>query len=149
MAYQTLDSVDTVQVFSPTLVSEALLVTIRSYPSGSILERTVPKNIFDKGGTSPILASLSDAVERILQGGLATAARGDQGIDDSQLIFDAVVFTVTYTPPNAVPGELTATVEVPVDVITADTQFGAFLTGGSAIDRIQATYDQLAGIASG
>lgn len=149
MSYQTLDSIETVQVYSPTLVADALLVTIRSFPSGSVLIRTVPQDIFSTGGTSPILASFSDAVENLLQGGLATAAQGTQAIDDNGLLFDAVVFTVTYTPPNMVPGTLTATVEIPVDVITADTSFGGFLTGGSAIDRIQATYDQLAGIASG
>ena len=41
MSYQTIDSIEVVQVFSPTLVSDALLVTIRSYPSGSVLIRTV------------------------------------------------------------------------------------------------------------
>lgn len=149
MPYQTLDSIETVQVYSPTLVSDALLVTIRSYPSGSVLVRTVPQDIFNTGGTSPILASLSDAVEQILQAGVATAAAGTQGIDDSGLLFDAVVFTVTYTPPSPVPGTLTATVEIPVDVITADTQFGSFITGGSAEERLGATYDRLKAMASG
>lgn len=149
MSYQTIDSVDVVQVFSPTLVSDALLVTIQSYPSGSVLIRTVPQDIFTAGGTSPILASLSSAVETILQGGLATAAQGTQGIDDSGLIFDAVDFTVTYTPESPIPGTLTATVQVAVDALTADTGFGSFLTGGSAEDQIQATYDRLAAMASG
>jgi hypothetical protein len=136
-------------VFSPTLVSDALLVTIRSFPSGSVLIRTVPQDIFSGGGTSPILASLSDAVEGILEAGVATAAVGTQAIDDSGLLFDAVTFTVSYVPSLAVPGTLTATVDVPVDVLTADTQFGSFLAGGSATDRIQATYERLAGMASG
>jgi len=149
MSYQTIHSLDVVQVFSPTLVSDALLVTIRSFPSGSVLIRTVPQDIFAKGGTSPILASLSDAVEQILQAGVATAASGTQGIDDSGLLYDAVVFTVTYTPDTPIPGEISATVTIPVDVITADTGIRAFLTGGSAEDRIHATYDQLAAMAAG
>jgi hypothetical protein len=149
MSYQTIDSIEVVQVYSPTLVSDALLVTIRSFPSGSVLLRTVPQDIFTTGGTSPILASLSNAVENILDGGLATAAQGTQGIDDSGLLFDAVVFTVTYTPSTPIPGTLTATVEIPVDTITADTSFGSFLTGGSAEDQLQATYDRLAAMSSG
>ena len=149
MSYQTLDSTETVQVFSPTLVSDALLVTIRSFPSGSVLVRTVPQDIFAAGGTSPILASLSDAVEQELEAGIATAAAGTQALDDSGLIYDAVTFTVSYTPPNTVPGTLTATVDVPVDVLTADTSCGSFLTGGTAAERIHATYYQLKGMASG
>lgn len=143
MTYQTLDSADTVQVFSPTLVADALFVTIRSYPSGSTLVRTVPRTSFDSNQTSPILASLSDAVENILQEGTATAAQGTQGLDDSGLIYDAVTFTVEYVPPDPIPGQITASVEIPVDVVTADTQFGGFLEGGSAADRINATYQRL------
>ena len=149
MSYQTIDSIEVVQVFSPTLVSDALLVTIRSYPSGSVLIRTVPQDIFSSGGTSPILASLSDAVEQILEAGVATAAAGTQGIDDSGLLYDAVVFTVTYVPSMPIPGEISATVTIPVDVVTADTQFGSFLTGGSAADQINATYERLAAMATG
>lgn len=149
MSYQTIDSVETVQVFSPTLVSEALLVTIRSFPSGSMLIRTVPLDVFNSGGTSPLLASLSDAVESILQEGTATAAQGTQGIDESGLIFDAVDFTVTYVPPDPIPGQITATVEIPVNVITEDTGFGSFTTGGSAADQITATYQRLADMYGG
>jgi len=149
MSYQTLDSIEVVQVFSPTLVSDALLVTIRSFPSGSVLIRTVPQDIFSSGGTSPILASLSDAVEQILEAGVATAASGTQGIDDSGLLYDAVIFTVTYVPSTPIPGEISATVTIPVDVVTADTQFGSFLTGGSAADQINATYERLAAMATG
>ena len=155
-SYQTIDSIEVVQVFSPTLVSDAILVTIRSFPSGSVLIRTVPQDIFTADKTSPILASLSSAVEDILQGGLATAASGTQGIDDSGLLFDAVIFTVTYQPSVPIPGEISATVTIPVDVVTADTQFGgvgSYFPPGtgfvSAIDQIQATYERLAAMASG
>jgi hypothetical protein len=149
MSYQTLDSVEVVQVYSPTLVADALLVTIRSFPSGSVLVRTVPQEIFAAGGTSPILASLSDAVEQILQEGTATAAAGEQALDDSGLLYDAVTFTVTYAPAVPIPGTLEARVTIPVDVLTADTQFGGFLTGGSAADRINETYQRLEAMATG
>lgn len=147
MAYQLLDSTDVVQVFSPTLVSEALLCTIASAPSGSILLRTVPQVEFQNDRGGGLLASLSDAVEQILGEGIATAASGTQGTDSSELLYDSVAFTVTYRPSYSTPGLIAGTVEVPVNVLTADTQFGSFLTGGTAQERILGEYNRLKALA--
>ena len=149
MSYIAIDSVDVVQVHSPTLVTDALLVTFQSFPSGSVLILTVPQNAFEGGGGPGLLRDLSDAVEGLIQGGLATAAQGVQGIDPSGLIFDAVDFTVTYVPPTPTAGTLTAQVQVPVGVITLDTAIAAAYPGGNATERLQATYDRLAQLASG
>ena len=118
-------------------------------PSGSIVQRAVPKTEFQSDQGEGILASLATAVEDMIAGGLATHASGTQGVDSSGLIFDAVTFTVEYTPPTPVAGTLTTTVDVPVDVLTADTSFGSFLTGGSAVDRVRAAYDSLVKLAGG
>lgn len=149
MSYQTIDSVEVVQVFSPSLVSDALLVTIRSFPSGSVLIRTVPQTSFDLDQGKGLLSSLSTAVEDAIDGGLASAAVGIQGIDDANQLYDAVVFTVVYSPSSPVPGTITTEVTVPVDVVAADTQFGSFLTGGSLQDRLTAARDKLAAMATG
>jgi hypothetical protein len=149
MAYRLLDSTDVVQVFSPSLVSDALLCTIESAPSGAILIRTVPQAEFQADRGAGILTSLSDAVESILGEGIATAAAGTQGLDPSGLLYDAVVFTVVYVPPYLTPGTIEGTVEIPVNVITADTQFGGFLTGGSAAERILDEYNRLKALAGG
>jgi hypothetical protein len=147
MAYQLLDSTDVVQVFSPSLVSDALLCTIISAPSGSILIRTVPQAEFQADRGAGILNSLSDAVESVLGEGIATAANGTQGIDQNGFLYDAIVYTVTYVPSYETPGAITGTVEVPVNVQTADTQFGSFLTGGSAAERILDEYNRLKALA--
>ena len=147
MSYVLLDSLPTVQVFSPSLVSQGLLCTIGSSPSGSTLIRTVPQASFQADQGAGLLSSLSDAVEAILQEGIATAAAGVQGIDASNLLYDAVLFTVTYVPPSPIPGEITGSVEIPVTSITADTQFGSFLQGGNAADLILAEYNRLKALA--
>jgi len=149
MAYRLINSVDNVQVLGPELLVETLLCTIQSFPSGSILVRSVPQDSFVAGDGGPLCASLSAAVEQILSEGTATAAVGFQGIDQSLLLYDAVTFTVTYVPPNPTGGEITAPVTIPVAVITEDTGFGSFTTGGSAADQINATYQRLANMASG
>ncbi len=152
MSYHLENSYDTVQVLSPTLAVEAIYCTIMTFPSGSIVQRAVPKDAFSQNKGFGILSSLATAVEDMIAGGLADSASGSQTVDASGLIADVVVFTVSYTPPNPIAGTLTTTVEVPVDVLTADTQFGSFLTGGtggSAADRVRAAYDSLVTLAGG
>jgi len=148
MAYTLLDAYETVQVFGPNLASQGQLCTIVSSPSGSMLIRTVPQASFVADQGQGLLSSLSDAVENLIEGGLASAAVGTQGIDTAGLLFDAVDFTVTYTPATPIPGTITTVVEIPVDVLTADTSFGGFLTGGSATDRLSAAYQKLAAMAT-
>lgn len=149
MSYLLLDSVEAVQVYSPTLVADVLVCTIQSFPSGSVVLRTIPQTSFAADEGQGLLASLSSAVENIIDGGLATAANGLQVVDESGLLQDVARFTVSYAPPAGTPGEITATVDVPVNVLTADTQFGSFLSGGSAADMISATYQRLAAMATG
>lgn len=149
MGYVLLDNPQTVQVLGPQLVSQGMLCTIQSFPSGSFLIRTVPLADFNSDRGQGLLRSLSETVESVLGEGIATAAEGIQGIDDNDLIYDAVRFTVTYVPPGPAVGTVSAPVDVPVNVLTADTSFGSFLSGGSAADRIAETYQKLTAMSSG
>lgn len=131
MSARVLDSQTVVQVLSPSLAAEALFVTFQSFPSGSVLIKTVPNTAFVAGSGGPLIASLSDAVESILSEGVAIAAAGTQGVDDaSGLIFDAVTFTVEYVPPVPIPGQITGDVQIDVLIITADTS----LLGGGGVE---------------
>lgn len=149
MAYRLISSQDTVQVLGGTNVQDALLCTVQSGPSGSYLVRTIPAASFQADQGQGLLASLANAVEQILEAGTAIAASGFQGVDAADLLVDFVRFTVGYTPEGGTPGEITADVDIPVNVVTADTQFGSFLEGGSAVERIDATYQKLAAMAAG
>lgn len=149
MGYSLLSSYDTVQVLSASAAVDVIYCTIITTGSGSIVQRAVPKTEFvsDQGGG--ILSSLADAVDNAISGGLADSATGTQDLDESGLLYDAVVFTVSYTPQYATTGPLTTTVTIPVNVLTADTSFGGFITGGSASDRLRAAYDSLVKLAGG
>jgi len=144
MAYVLLDSVASVRVFSPTLVGDGLVCTIQSSPSGSILIYFIPQADFAADRGAGLLNQFSSAVEDLLGGSGATAAAGVQGVDSSSLIYDAVLFTVTYTPPGPIPGTITGEVEIRVDVITADT---SFLGSASAPNLIHAEYERLVALA--
>lgn len=149
MSYLLQDSYDTVQVLSPTLSVDAIYCTIVSLPSGSVLQRTVPKDEFDRDQGQGILASLSQAVEDLISGGLATGAYGAQEPDDSGLIQDVVVFTVGYVPQGVIAGTITTTVSIPVNILTADTS----IIGGSGLESpaqlLRDAYDRLAAMATG
>lgn len=143
------NAVPTLQSYGPGLTTEAEFVTFVSAPSGSILVRTIPHQdyVADKG--KGLIDSLSDAVESLLQEDYIVAASGTQGLDDSDLIFDAVTFTVQYMPPTPIAGQLLGDVQVPVTILVADTSFGNFLKGGSATDLLLAEYHRLQALAGG
>ncbi len=151
MAQVLIASGETVQVFSPTLVSDAVICTILSSPSGSILLRTITQADFVADRGKGLLDSLSNAVESLLGEGIAVAAAGTQGVDSaSGLLYDAVVFTVAYPSGTAATAPITATVEIPVNIITLDTQFGSFLQGtADAPTLILNTYNHLKTLAGG
>lgn len=148
MAFRLLSSTDTVLVYGTT-VTDALSCTIATTPSGSIVLRTIPRASFEADLGHALLSSLADAVENIIGEGTAIAASGFQGVDAAGFLADYVRFTVGYTPSGGTPGEITADVDIPVNVLTADTQFGSFLDGGSAAQRIADTYSRLQAMSSG
>src|SRR5690348_1299815 len=149
MPAQAINAVPTLQTYGPGLSQEAEFVTFYSFPSGSTLVRTIAHQdyVADKG--LGLLNSLSDAVESLLQEDYVVAASGTQGLDDSDLIFDAVTFTVQYVPPTPIPGQILGDVQVPVTILTADTSFSSFLSGGSATDLLLAEYNRLKALAGG
>lgn len=156
MGYQLLSSPDTVIVYGPQNVQDAMACSIISTPSGSRLFRVVPKPAFDADLGKGLLTSLSDAVEQHLQEDFVIAASGGQGVDDAGLLYDFVRFTVTYAPAGIAPGEIVADVEIPVNALTADTQFGGALNtyfpGTTLTDPAEAlveTYNKLVAMSSG
>lgn len=129
--------------------TDGLICDILSAPSGSILERWISEADFEADHGKALADSLSDAVEQILQEGIATAAVGVQTIDASGFLADNVDFTVTYVPPPPSVGTLTQTVRIPVTSLTADTQFGSFIQGGDPATIISDTYNKLKAMAGG
>lgn len=149
MTSVVIDARPTVQVYSPALAEQALLVTFHSYPSGSVLLRSIPETAYDKGDGGALCESLSAAVEQILGEGIAVAAAGSQALDDSGLIYDAVTFTVEYVPSYASPGRITNDISIPVNTITLDTQFGSIPGLETAPELILDEYNRLKALAGG
>lgn len=130
-----------------SLVSDGLLVSFYSLPSGSVLSRWISADDFAQAKGLALQVSLSDAVEQILGEGIAIDAVGVQTIDQTGFLSDNVDFTVRYVPTYSTPGTIDGVVRVPVPTLVADTQFGSFLAGGSAAEIILAEYNQLKAMA--
>lgn len=132
-----------------TTVADGQVVSFISSPSGSVLIRWISQDDFTSDRGNGLMGSLSDAVENILGEGIAVNAVGVQTVETSGFISDNVDFTVRYRPPYTALGTIETTVRIPVPTLVADTQFGSFLTGGSAVDQINAAYDHLRTLTGG
>lgn len=146
MATQLLNADPQVQVVG-AVTAEGLVVNFQSFPSGSALVRWISQDDFAADRGKALQDSLGDAVENILQEGIAVDAVGVQTVDNSGFIADNVDFTVRYVPTYPSLGGAETTVRVPVATLTADTQFGSFLQGGSAAEIIATAYQRLKALA--
>lgn len=133
-----------VQVLGPNEVLNTETVGFITKPSGVRAYREVPRTAWDAGGAAAWIAPLATAIEDLISSGAATGASFVQDIDPATgLLTDGIEFVVSYTPPPPAIGPMTATVVIPVNRLTLDTQFGAFIEGGSPADQLGAAYDQL------
>jgi len=132
----------TVKVISQTEALDVQQVDFQTLPSGVQATAYVPYPQWLAQGAATTLDPLASAIEDLIAGGLADSGWGSQDVDEQGLIVDSITFVVTYTDPrNGLVSS--TTVDVPYDVLTADTALGGALKGGSAADRLRAAYDAL------
>jgi hypothetical protein len=144
MAYQPLFTRSDIQTLSPTLTIDTVRCTTRTSPTGIILDYQIPTTLFDIDQGAGRLNVLSQAVEDLISSGFASGGYGVQTIDPStNLLAEAVSFTVSYTPPGGLGIPLTVNEEIPVDAILAPAELGGFFVGVSALDRLEAAYTNL------
>ena len=132
----------TVKVVSANESIDVQQVDFVTLPSGVRATAYVPWPQWLAQGADTTLEPLATAIEDAISGGLADGGWGYEDTDAQGLIVSGVTFVVSYTDPST--GVVSSTtVDVPYDVLLADTQFGGFLTGGSADDRLRQAYDAL------
>lgn len=149
MGYTALGSADTVMVVSPTMTYDANLVTIQTDGGWTVL-RTIPKTDLVAQTAHELLSSLADGVDMLIADGYAIAAWGVQDTDKSDLLYDAVRFTVAYNLPNPPGGQLTQEVDVRVEFVSFSATGGPGASSQNlAENQLTAAYDQLKRIASG
>jgi hypothetical protein len=114
MAYDLLASESTVHVLSALDVIDAQRATIKTPNHNAVVSSIVPATIWGTVAGQQQLNQVAFDVEWLLDHTAATAAIGNQSIDDNGLLTQVVTFTVAYTPPGSTQPPLTATVDVPM-----------------------------------
>lgn len=133
-----------VQVLGPTSVMDVQRVTIRTRPSGALLEYPVPAIIWPDAGGAQILESLAAGVEQMIAEGLAVSAAYVNDLDASGLLVDYVEFTVQLRDAAGHLLPQTTTARVPEELFIAGTDPFAFGLIGDAVAILQTAYDNLA-----
>lgn len=141
-SYYTLESHRDIQVLSPTQVIDVERVSAFTTPHMVYFERVVPLTIFGTAAAADYIGELADAIEQRLSSGLADSAAFNQRPDASGLIEDVIEFLISVQGTRPDAGTFTTTVEVPVNLLTADTAFvGDLVTPmfEDALARLRAT----------
>lgn len=147
-AYSLLSSYTTVQVLSPTLITDVLYCTIMTHPSSVIASLPIPVEATGVANGNPELTAYANAIEQIMARSEVIAATGSQTLNNG-LLTDNVVFTVEYVPPGSTGTSITAE----ATVRSASLNFEDSLIGVTLLESvlaiIQAVYDGLQQTAGG
>lgn len=132
-----------VQVLGPTQVLDVQRVTIRTRPSGALLEYPVPAIIWPDAGGAIILESLASGVENMIAQGFAVAATYVNDIDETGLLVDYVEFLVQLRDAAGRLLPQTTTARVPEELFIGGDDPFAFGLIGDAVAILEKAYADL------
>lgn len=147
--YILIGSTSIVQVLSATVIADVVAATIQTLPTGIRAQTLVPQDAFDQGAAGPLLSTFAGNIEAIIAQGKATGGSGTSSLDASGLQQYAVTFTVTYNPPGAPIGSVTADVDVPVGLLSDSDPATGPASFAQAVALVDATYSNLVALAGG
>jgi len=147
--YDLLATSSTIQVLSPTLVEPVVDCTLQTKPTGIVFDYWVDKATWDAGDAVPLLESVSQHAEHIIEATAAIAGTGSQHLDANGLLAQSIIYTVAATPPGGTPDSLTIEVEIPISDLDQDTIAGENFGLNDAIAKINTAEQQLLTAAAG
>lgn len=148
-SYTLIGNVSTIQVTSPLTSVEGVVATIQTNPSGIIAAIVVSQTSFDNDSAAETLTIFADNIEEIISQGKAVGGSGTSSLDNNGLTAYYVTFIVGYDPPGAPPGQVTADVDVPVNLISeSDPAINQTLLT-EAEDLINSAYEHLVNLSKG
>lgn len=148
-AYALLASYSTVQVLSSQVVNDVVYCTIQTNPSQAIASLPVSRTAFDQNQAVEELTAFANNIETLIGRGHVTTAAGVQSIDPSGLLQDVVQFTVEYVPAGASTSSITATADVPANMLSVSDPAIDRVLLAEAEAIIDAVYASLQSAASG
>lgn len=137
-----------VQVLGATQVMDVETVGIVTQPTGIYLEYPIDRASWQADQGGQLLAALADAVEGLIDAGLAVDGSYVQDLRPSGLLADYIDFIVEYTPPGGVRPPMTAEARVPIGALIGGADPFTFNLAGNPREILIATYDALVATAN-
>jgi hypothetical protein len=137
-----------VQVLGPTQVMDVETVGITTLPTGIYLEYPIDRASWQADHGTQLLSAIAEAVEGIIDAGLAVDGSYVQDLRPSGLLADYIDFIVEYTPPDGVRPTMTAEARVPIGALIAGVDPFTFNLAGNPRDILIATFDALVATAN-
>lgn len=115
--YYVIDSYKSIQVLSPTTVSDVQYVTIATIPTQITLTYPMEYAVWKKGPPYDQLNAMAQELENLVTNYHVVAGSAVQDLDANGLLVDYVDLIVEYVQPTAGLPPLQGTVSIPVSLI--------------------------------
>lgn len=147
--YVLVASQSSIQVLSPTVVQDVVVITIQTLPSRVIADIWVTKHEWDQGSTATTLEGFAANIEKVMASPKVESASGGQALDASGLLASEITFQVGYTPPGSAFPPATVDVVIPATQLRPEDVFGSEPGVTAALTEIDTAYGQLVAAAGG
>jgi len=117
-AYQVIDAYKTIQVLSPSTVSDIEYVTISTLPTGIQLSYAMPLEVWQKGPPYTVFDLISAELENLVTNYHVVAGTAVQDIDKNGLLVDYCDLVIEYDRTATGLPPLQGTVSIPVSLIS-------------------------------
>ena len=145
--YQLVSSQSSIQVLSPTVVQDVVVVTIQTIPHRVTASIWLTQREWDDGLAPATLEGFATNIETIMDSPKVVGASGGQSLDASGLLASEIVFTVGFQTPGSPFPPATIDVSVPATQLRPEDVAGHEPGVDAALSEIDHAYQQLAAAA--
>lgn len=142
-------SQSSIQVISPTVVQEVVVITIQTRPHNVIADIWVTQQEWDTGATGVTLTGFAANIETVMRSPKVVGASTGQTLDANGLLQSEITFVVGYQPEGSAFPPATVDVTVPANQLRPEDVMGTEPGVTAALAAIDNAYQTLVAAAGG
>ena len=146
--YTLIASQSSIQVISPTVVQDVVVITIQTQPHGVIADIWVTKDEWDKGTTGVTLSGFAANIEKIMASPQVVGATTGSVLDPNGLLQSEISFVVGYAPPGSPYPPATVDVDISANSLRPEDVMGQEPGVTAALAAINTAYQNLVVVAT-
>lgn len=146
--YTLIASQSSIQVISPTVVQDVVVITIQTQPHGVIADIWVTKDEWDKGTTGVTLSGFAANIEKIMASPQVVGATTGSVLDPNGLLQSEISFVVGYAPPGSPYPPATVDVDISANSLRPEDVMGQEPGVTAALGKINTAYQNLVVVAT-